>query len=221
MYDAPLIGDDGQIYRETVIKKGILIDISPIYYLGIDPGLKGGVAIIDEHGSLIDYFKMPINDKGIDVIKLANILSHLLRPHYNVKTFMEKVHSMPGQGVVAMFTFGYGVGRLHAVLELLGYEYELVRPQEWKQVVLKNYEWKAKKIKPEFPVKISEEEKKKIINETNSINNKAKRDAKLVSCRYVNDIFPRVDLTMGKKAPCDGIADAICLAQYGRLKAMN
>ena len=40
---------------------------------------------------------------------------------------------MPGQGVVSMFTFGTGWGRIMGVLDALRIPYELVRPQKWKK----------------------------------------------------------------------------------------
>lgn len=96
--------------------------------VGIDPGLKGGVAIKD--GGKIATFPMPLSDGGIDVGTISGIIG----PRAVVA--IEKVHAMPKQGVCSMFTFGVGFGKLLGMCQVMGYGLHLVDPRTWKRVVL-------------------------------------------------------------------------------------
>ena len=49
---------------------------------------------------------------------------------------LEKVHSMPGQGVVSMFKFGTNFGWGQGVMDALSIPYELITPQRWMKAVL-------------------------------------------------------------------------------------
>lgn len=98
-------------------------------YIGIDPGLKGGIGII---GVETLVFPMPITKDGrISATELRDIL--LYSEKVNDKfVVIEKVHAMHRQGVNSMFTFGKGYGAIIAVVEMLGYPYRLVMPQIWQ-----------------------------------------------------------------------------------------
>lgn len=66
----------------------------------------------------------------------------LLTPHWNVQlgaplVAVERVHSMPKQGVASTFTFGMGYGKVLAVLEVLGWPTVHPTPQMWQSLVLK------------------------------------------------------------------------------------
>lgn len=98
-------------------------------YIGIDPGLKGGIAVITDESKYIH--PMPVNENGILVKDLRDII--LYTEKVNDKfIIIEKVHAMPKQGVTSMFTFGKGYGAIIAVVEMLGYPYQLVTPQAWE-----------------------------------------------------------------------------------------
>ena len=97
---------------------------------GIDPGLKGGLAILD--GGKVYGYPMPLSGKDINVMAIVD----LLRSH-NVKLVaMEQVHAMPGQGVTSMFSFGKSYGMLTGAVMGAGIPLELVTPQKWKSVTL-------------------------------------------------------------------------------------
>lgn len=108
--------------------------------IGIDPGLEGGIAIISEDG--LDVMPMPvnINQKGreIDERGLADLFMSVRvagQPH----AFLEKIHSMPKQGVRSTFNFGLGWGQVRGILAGLGIPYQLVRPQEWQKEMMIGY----------------------------------------------------------------------------------
>jgi crossover junction endodeoxyribonuclease RuvC len=101
--------------------------------IGIDPGKSGGISVIQ--GEHVQLYVMPLTaDGNISGKRIAEIIG-AFQPNY---IFVEKVHAMPGQGVTSMFTFGEGYGRILGALEALGESYELIAPQTWKKVVLKD-----------------------------------------------------------------------------------
>ena len=96
--------------------------------IGIDPGVNGGVAIID------DTWK----DRAIEAVKcpdtIKDMADHLnLHCYDNIKTLciIEKVHSFPGQGVRSVFTFGKNYGQWLGILASHDIPYKEVPPQTW------------------------------------------------------------------------------------------
>jgi hypothetical protein len=97
-------------------------------YIGIDPGLSGGIAFVPETGTPW-AFKMPETDRD-----LLDLLSDNISLH-TATALLELVHSSPQMGVKSAFTFGEGYGRLQAVLTALRVPYERVRPQAWQKAM--------------------------------------------------------------------------------------
>ena len=96
--------------------------------IGIDPGVNGGVAIID------DKWK----DKAIEAVKCPDTIKDMadylsLHCYDNIKTLciIEKVHSFPGQGVRSVFTFGKNYGQWLGILASHDIPYKEVPPQTW------------------------------------------------------------------------------------------
>ena len=100
---------------------------SPIrYYLGIDPGKTGGLVCISRSGRIVTYEAMPLTEA--DIWKWFA----LLRTTGNIRgAFIEKVHSMPQQGVASSFTFGMGYGGLRMALVAAAIPFQEVNPQTW------------------------------------------------------------------------------------------
>lgn len=100
--------------------------------IGIDPGLKGGIVVMVD-GRIAKTVKMPVvkGDGGswVDFGEVASILKYE-RPDL---VAIEKVHSMPGQGVASVFTFGLGFGGLIGVCAGAGISYALVKPTTWQK----------------------------------------------------------------------------------------
>jgi hypothetical protein len=98
-------------------------------YLGIDPGKGGGLALVADTGTLLAVSNMPATPKGI--FDLLQTWSDCWNGH--VDATLERVHSMPRQGVVSAFTFGQGYGGLIMALEALEISYSLVQPTQWQR----------------------------------------------------------------------------------------
>jgi hypothetical protein len=105
------------------------------YYIGIDPGKSGGVAILKDGVSIYDIFPIPIAGDEIDISSLHAKLE-IESMDAEVVVYIEKVGAMPKQGVTSMFSFGFTTGAIHAVAACLGYPRYLVTPQAWKKKVL-------------------------------------------------------------------------------------
>jgi crossover junction endodeoxyribonuclease RuvC len=96
-----------------------------MYYIGLDPGLKGAYAIIRK-GDLqaCGDFDKPT------IISLFNAIAHM--PEGAI-CCLEKVHAMPKQGSVSMFTFGENYGWLKGVLDAFHIPFQEIPPQTWKK----------------------------------------------------------------------------------------
>lgn len=105
---------------------------------GIDPGLSGAIAILDE-----------MTVRCVDAPTLAVKSGKKTRQHFDLQAmtrtlrdcspdhvFIESVHSMPAQGVASSFQFGMGFGMWQGILAAMGIPYTLVTPQRWKKAML-------------------------------------------------------------------------------------
>jgi crossover junction endodeoxyribonuclease RuvC len=105
-------------------------------YIGFDPGLHGGVAVIYPGGAA-EAYPMLVSGGEIDAraiaVEIGSIEDNNQGP---VVAIVEKVGAMPKQGVSSTFKFGKGYGTILGVLGALGIRTELVTPQAWKKVIL-------------------------------------------------------------------------------------
>jgi hypothetical protein len=99
------------------------------YFMGIDPGASGGAVIINCTGELIGLYRFDEDRPGGPAKLLADLCSTWKFEGIG----LEKVHSMPGQGVSSMFTFGINYGVLQGAMTAVGVEYSLVAPQSWQK----------------------------------------------------------------------------------------
>lgn len=97
-------------------------------WIGIDPGKKGGYAWISQDAYLNDR----VVTKPFDEKMFIADMKVLVRRREEKRCCLEKVHSMPKQGLSSTFTFGSGYGFLKGVLETLDISYQEITPQRWK-----------------------------------------------------------------------------------------
>lgn len=93
----------------------------------IDPGKSGALAVIEDE-KLVGVI-------GFDKQKYLDTLKGIgMNPKgHKVMCCIEKVHAMPKQGSVSMFTFGENFGWLKGVLDAIGIPYQEIPPQTWKK----------------------------------------------------------------------------------------
>jgi crossover junction endodeoxyribonuclease RuvC len=156
-------------------------------YLGIDPGLRGGVAVLDGIGAVVLLRTMPLAGREVDGAELGRMVRGLrdLDAHRDIRlAAVEHVGSMPGQGVASTFAFGAGWGVVRGVLAALGVPMQLVRPPAWKKAILAGL-----------------------------------THDKDGACRFCAARWPGTSLILPRcRTPHDGLADALCLAEWARLK---
>ena len=98
------------------------------YILGIDPGEKGGIAVLDEAHKVVEVTKMP--ETPMDILEF-------LRKYANedAVAYMENVgHGIPGQSSSATANFARHNGHLEMALLSLGISTVKVTPQKWEKV---------------------------------------------------------------------------------------
>ena len=108
-------------------------------FLGIDPGLAGAIALVNDNGRFAVVEDMPTTRRGNGRVKHevdAGGIAHLLRPHAAEVTFgiVELVGARPGQGVASMFSLGHSFGVATSVLACMGIAYELLSSTKWKRL---------------------------------------------------------------------------------------
>ena len=111
--------------------------------IGIDPGVNGAIAVLEDQ-QLIALFDMPVMNlsakkQQVNASEMGKLFTELLwhdegTDHGRYATaYVEQVHSMPGQGVAAMFNFGTSYGIVKGVLGALQIPMVLVSPAVWKR----------------------------------------------------------------------------------------
>lgn len=168
--------------------------------LAIDPGLDGAIVRIDKDGKIVKVDLMPVFEsvkttgskkskkREVDIRGLAKIL----QKHVDVShAYLEKVGSMPKQGIASAFKFGRYYGACEMGLAAINLPYTLTTPQSWMKImhlgISKEYEPKT-------------------------------RSAMALS-RSFPDVELK-DYASTKKAR-EGICDAFLLAQYGRKQILG
>lgn len=101
--------------------------------IGIDPGASGAIALI--HSGIIHTVRMSETEHDVSgfLIKWLDALGP--EPGFGMFAFLEKVHSMPKQGVSSSFKFGASYGFLKGLLVGLRIPFEEVSPQKWQKAM--------------------------------------------------------------------------------------
>lgn len=168
------------------------------YFLGIDPGAKGGFALIKMDVSIDTIGNgMAVHHPECEIVwthrtdkhtwdEISDMLAQLPIGEDEPRVFIEAVHSMPKQGVKSMFSFGENYGTWKGILYALNLPFEKVRPQVWQKEILR-----------EFP----------------KVAGKSTKDRVREWC----DKFYCDDRQRWKFKSDDGICDALGIATYGAL----
>ena len=122
--------------------------------LGIDPGLDGGISIIN--GNSIELLETIPTEPKTGFIKRqvdAQKLSNILRVYPISVCYLERVASRPGQGVGSVFSFGDTYGAIRGVLGALNIPTYTIAPQTWKkQLKISSKDDSLKAIKELYPL---------------------------------------------------------------------
>jgi crossover junction endodeoxyribonuclease RuvC len=74
----------------------------------------------------------------MDCAEIVNILMREVSGGAEITVAIERVASMPGQGVASMFNFGMGFGMWQGILCALQIPYTLVHPVTWKKAIMRD-----------------------------------------------------------------------------------
>ena len=156
-------------------------------HIGVDPGQAGGLAALRD-SEVISNIVMPMAGKRVDFDVIATWLNDLISlvkwpSGDDIVSCIEKVHTMPKQGVASSFKFGFSTGGVYGVFAAFQLPLHEVTPQLWKKTIL--------------------------------YGTPKDKDAAI---EYVRRVYPTVDLlrTPRCKKLHDGMAEAICIAEYAR-----
>lgn len=95
--------------------------------IGIDPGKGGGIVFIRDNKTATAY-KCPPTPRDI-----VSLIKNETKGFRKKSAIIEKVHSMPRDGVVSAFSFGCNYGAWLGILAALNIPFITVRPQEWQK----------------------------------------------------------------------------------------
>ena len=99
---------------------------------GIDPGLSGALAVInDEHDC--ESMLMPTMGEKSQKIVDGGAVARFLGEHNVEFAVVEYVSARPGQGVTGMFRFGTAYGIVIGVLQAACIPHRFVTPAKWKK----------------------------------------------------------------------------------------
>ena len=147
--------------------------------IGIDPGMSGSICFFED-GKIIDVIEMPTmtdgkkNKRQVNGSQIYNeIYSRIDKiEKKNIRTVIEQVSAMPGQGVTSMFNFGQSFGILKGICSAMQLPMYFVRPAKWKKYFgLINSEKDASRTRAieMFPYFSSQLSKKKDSNKADAI----------------------------------------------------
>lgn len=105
--------------------------------LGIDIGVRGGIAVLDERGALTEVLVMPCLHDGPKNRRTINapLLAELVYKSHARAAFIERVGPRPMEGVVGAFAFGDCKGVIRGVLAAAAVPTVWITPPQWKRVI--------------------------------------------------------------------------------------
>tara|TARA_B100000941_G_scaffold160893_1_gene114454 strand:- start:3467 stop:3958 length:492 start_codon:yes stop_codon:yes gene_type:complete len=145
--------------------------------IGIDPGLSGAIAIIQDN-KVLGIYNMPVmaegkkNKRQINSAQLVNIIKENTKSNEDIAVVVEQVNAMPGQGVTSMFNFGQTFGAIKGVCAALKLPIFFVRPSKWKkyfELINSSKDSSRTKVIEMYPSLSSQLSKKKDVNKSDAI----------------------------------------------------
>jgi len=145
--------------------------------IGIDPGLSGGIAVL-ENNRVLSIFDMPVmsdgkkNKRQLNSAQLVTLIKENIKSSEDVAVIVEQVNAMPGQGVTSMFNFGQTFGAIKGVCAALGLPIFFVRPSKWKkhfELINSSKDSSRTKAIEMYPAFSNQLAKKKDVNKSDAI----------------------------------------------------
>ena len=103
-----------------------------MYLLGIDPGAKGALCLLDASTGSHQFYDTP-NTKAL-YDSLAGLEGWLIQTNIADYTAIEDIHSLGGMSAKSNFQFGRNLGLLEGLVHLQHPNVEYVQPKTWQKV---------------------------------------------------------------------------------------
>lgn len=169
-------------------------------YIGIDPGLKGFITVMNPDGSF-EFFEMPVDKNGLNARELNKLIENLCcdKRECEVVCGVEEVHAIFGASASSTFNFGYVLGAIHSAVYNTDWKIIRVSPKVWQKEM-----WSGI-----VPIR-----RKSASGKTEVI------DTKQTSILACHQLFPQVDLrrTDRSKKEDDNKCDSILITEFLRRK---
>ena len=145
--------------------------------IGIDPGLSGAIAILEDN-KIKELFDMPVmpdgkkNKRQLNSALLVKLIKDNIEDLEKTVMVVEQVNAMPGQGVTSMFNFGQTFGAIKGICAALGLPIFLVRPAKWKkhfELINSSKDASRTKAIEMYPSASEQLSKKKDVNKSDAI----------------------------------------------------
>ena len=145
--------------------------------IGIDPGLTGAIAILEDK-KVLNIYEMPVmaegkkNKKQLNSAQLVSFIKEYANNNNDVVVIVEQVNAMPGQGVTSMFNFGQTFGAIKGICAALKLPIFFVRPLKWKkhyELVNSSKDSSRTKAIEMYPTLSNQLAKKKDVNKSDAI----------------------------------------------------
>ena len=145
--------------------------------IGIDPGLNGAVAVMQDK-KVINIYDMPVmaegkkNKRQLNSSQLVNIIKENIHEDEETIVVVEQVNAMPGQGVTSMFNFGQTFGAIKGVCAALKLPIFFVRPSKWKkhfELINSSKDASRTKVIEMYPTLSGQLAKKRDVNKSDAI----------------------------------------------------
>ena len=172
--------------------------------VGLDPGVSGGIALIDCNGDIKELHRIPIFEIARETAKKKKKQKHvdfkavfkILDPMYKknkITAYIEEITHLFGLPSSSNFRLGYSCGVLHAALQSFG-DFYLVKPKLWQ-----SHSW----LDIDKVYKTTKAGVKKVDPKPTSI--------KCAKRLYPNESF----IVPGGRALHDGALEACLIARFG------
>lgn len=115
-----------EVQRESEGRKSVTLDL----ICGIDPGISGGIAILDQQGQIVGLYPMPATERDCADL-IAEFAPRL------IAVGLESVHPFPRSmaGNVPMFKLGCSYGFLKGLITAYQIRREDIRAQVWQKAM--------------------------------------------------------------------------------------
>ena len=107
--------------------------------LGVDPGIHGGLAILEimdgAAPQLLEAIDIPTIGTGAKERVNVHAVQEWVLQHGPQFGFVERGQAMPRQGASSGFKFGRSVGAIEATIALCNVPLEIIEPSMWKRAL--------------------------------------------------------------------------------------